>query len=91
MPRTKRIPGKLSGPWPPNVEPGIVSQWASDTMATHMLFWYAAAQKRDIERLESETKNLRSIISRMDAWRRMKLRQWAAEKSAISKQEKTTP
>ncbi len=80
---------KFADPWPEDTRLGEVLEFASERSATFMLLFAAAARNKDNERMIEAVKAMRGVVTRVDQYRRMKARTWAANGAENSKQEKT--
>jgi hypothetical protein len=84
--RSARI-GAYAGTWPPSTSIGQVARWSTEQFSAELIGYLHACEKRDDDAMLAAAKKMRAITTSLDQFRRMKQRQWAAEKSAIKPRE----
>jgi len=82
----KRPPRRVVNvqPWPVGTTVNEVIAWAAQRAPEYLLLFEAAYRKRDLVQMEGNMKLLRGVVTRVDAFRRMRVREWSAEQSANS-------
>jgi hypothetical protein len=71
--------------WPRDTTVAEVAKYACEAVGPLILCFVAAARKKDARDMAVQLKALRHVITRMDQFRRMKEKQWAARDAANSK------
>ncbi len=77
-PRTAAYPE----PWAESATAGDAFYFAKREQTTLLAAFHEAAQKADNEGMVSAIKKLRGVVDKLDAFRRMKVREWNAAKAA---------
>lgn len=70
--------------WPADTTVAEVARWASEQMPPMLICFVAASRRKSGPEMATHIKAMRHVITRMDQFRRMKEKQWAAEQSANS-------
>lgn len=60
--------------WPPDTNTSEVVHFASKEFPTRLLLWVAAVREKDYLRAEREEANMRRVVARIFAYRRMRQR-----------------
>jgi hypothetical protein len=84
MPDPMMLP---DGEWTADVSIAEVVRYASYNMPVELLRFAAAERKKDNGGMVLQIAAMRHIITRMDQYRRMKVKQWNAADAATPKQE----
>jgi hypothetical protein len=84
--RSARI-GAFAGTWPPSTSTGQVARWSTEQFSAELLMYLQGCETHDNDAMLAAAKKMRGVVTSLDQFRRMKQRQWAAEKSAIKPRE----
>jgi hypothetical protein len=71
--------------WPIETRAEEVLSWASKQLPDALVLFAAAMQASDPEQALVHVKRLRNVVTRMDQFRRMKVRQWSARQTSSAK------
>lgn len=82
--------GKFAEPWPPLTTCHEVMLFAAQRVPEFLLLFDAAYRKRDNAHMIENIKLLRGVVTRLDAFRRMKVREWAEAEKLVTKTELKT-
>lgn len=70
--------------WLPGTTAHEVCSWACGEFGNLITVFVAASHQRNLERMEETIKGLRHIVTRIEAYRRMKARDWEGKQDAIA-------
>lgn len=62
--------------WLPGTTANEVCSWACGEFGNLIIVFVAASHQRSMERMEVAIKGLRHVVTRIEAYRRMKARDW---------------
>lgn len=77
--------------WPAGTTGRNVIAWATDRLTDGLTLFFAGYEDHDDARMMEHIKSLRAVVTRIDQFRRTKVREWAANgllKSTPAKEEK---
>jgi hypothetical protein len=80
MPEANEAP-KIASTWPPETTILDVMYFASRSLLQSQLLFVSATERRSTDDMLSQLKAMRAVVTRLDQFRRMKMRQWAAPAS----------
>jgi hypothetical protein len=77
---TSKSPVERNGvaSWSKGTHAEEVAIWASKHFPEELILFVAAVRKRDAGALDAASKRIRQVATRIDAYRRMKEREWRA-------------
>jgi hypothetical protein len=65
--------------WPEATTPGDVERYATGEFSNRLILLLAAERTQDTEQMLVHIKALRSVVTRLDQFRRMRVRQWRVQ------------
>lgn len=65
--------------WPDTTTPGEVAHYATGEFSNSLILFLGAERSQDIEAMTVQCKRMRQVATRIDQFRRMRVRQWRAQ------------
>jgi hypothetical protein len=75
--------------WPESTTCKQVMEYASGSLANALVIFLAAERSQDLEQMTIQCKNIRGIATRIDQFRRMRVRQWRVQPESSPKSSST--
>jgi len=77
-------PWTPADPWPDDVSTTQVIEWCAKTFVEQLLLFAGEARCRDVPAMTRAVSSIRSVVTKLDQYRRMKEREWQGKQSAKS-------
>jgi hypothetical protein len=71
--------------WPESTTCKQVMEYASGALANSLVIFLAAERSQDMEQMTVQCKTIRGIATRIDQFRRMRVRQWRVQPESSQK------
>jgi hypothetical protein len=71
--------------WPDATTPGEVAHYATGGFSNALILFLAAERAQDTEQMHLHCKAMRQVVTRIDQFRRMRVRQWRVQQGSSPK------
>jgi len=71
--------------WPEATTPGEVAHFATGGFSNALILFLAAERSQDTEQMHLHCKAMRQVVTRIDQFRRMRVRQWRVQQASSPK------
>jgi len=75
--------------WPEKTTQADIAAYASEEFSHALLQFLAAETIQDIESMNVQSKTMRTVATRIDQFRRMRVRQWRVQRASVPKSTST--
>lgn len=88
--RPRRVPCELAGPWPKGTTIRDVTEYAASALSEQLMNYGARHEEKNLGGMAASVILLRAVVTRLDAFRRIKAREWRAAPAASSPEGENT-